>query len=135
MQPLDECNTALPVYPDVDISLLQSGPFVTGPTGPSYTSTDFGIPNDQKNQTVDITMLPGVPNQIPPVAFKWTQSSNSASWVITHNLNFFPNVTVFDSSTTSWQIGNELEGDVQHIDKKTLHILFSRPVKGTAILS
>jgi hypothetical protein len=135
MQPLDECNIALPVYPDVDISLLQSGPFVTGPTGPSYTSTDFGIPNDQKNQTVDITMLPGVPNQLPPIAYKHTQNASSNTWTIVHNLNFYPNVTVFDSSGSIWQEGTQTEGNVVHIDNKHLTIHFSVPLSGTAILS
>lgn len=124
-----------PIYPEVDIALLQGGTPFTGPTGPSYSDPNFGIPNDQAVPEIDISLLPGVPNQQPVGAFKWTQSSNSAVWVINHNLNFFPNVTVFDSSTTSWQVGNELEGDVQHIDNKTLHILFSLPVKGTALLS
>lgn len=112
-------NPAL--YPEVDISLL-------GPAG--------GInPNSPNYPEVDISLLPGVPNQLPPLAYKHVQAASVDVWTITHNLNFYPNVTVFDSSGTTWQQGNIVEGDVVHVSKKVLEIHFSMPVNGTAILS
>jgi hypothetical protein len=131
----DNCQIPQPAYPEVDIALLQSGEPFEGPTGPSYSDPNFGIPNDQAQPEVDIALLPGVPNQMPPLAYKHSQSASSAIWTITHDLNFYPNVTVFDSSGSSWEQGNTVEGDVVHISKKVLEIHFSMPINGTAILS
>jgi hypothetical protein len=117
----DNCDTSLPVYPEVDISLL-------GPTG--------GInPNSPGYPEIDITLLPGVPAQQQVLAYKHTQNASSTTWTIVHNLNFYPNVTVFDSSGSIWQEGTQTEGNVVHIDNKHLTIHFSVPLAGTAILS
>jgi hypothetical protein len=124
-----------PYYPEVDIALLQGGAPFTGPTGPSFSDPNFGIPNDQAKAEVDIALLPGVPNQLQTVSYKHSQSASSTTWTITHNLNFYPNVTVFDSSGTTWQQGNIVEGDVVHVSKKVLEVHFSMPINGTAILS
>ena len=64
-----------------------------------------------------------------PVAYVHTQGTVAASWLIEHNLGFFPNVTVIDSS------GATCEGDVAHIDSNTLTIQFSGGFTGTAYLS
>jgi hypothetical protein len=64
-----------------------------------------------------------------PVAFTHNQDTIAASWLIEHNLGFFPNVTVIDSS------GSTCEGDVAHIDNNTLTIQFSGGFTGTAYLS
>jgi hypothetical protein len=135
MQPLDECQITGPVYPEVDIALLQGGNPTVAPTGPSYSNPNFGIPNDQAQPEVDVTLLPGVPGQIPPVAYKHNQTASANVWHITHNLSFYPNVTVFDSSGTTWQEGNTVEGDVVHTSTRVLEIHFSMPINGTAILS
>ena len=127
--------TVPPKFPEVDIALLQSGAPWVGPTGPTFGDPHFGIPNTEAQAEVDIALLPGVPNQGQRIAYKHSQTANVATWVITHNLNFYPNVTVFDSSGTTWQEGNEVEGDVVHISNKVLHINFSEPIHGTAILS
>jgi hypothetical protein len=105
-----------------------------GPTGPTFGDPNFGIPNTEAQPEVDIALLPGVPNQLV-VAFKHVQSANSNIWTIRHNLNFYPNVTVFDSSGTTWQEGNQVEGDIVHTDNRNLVINFSVPLTGTAILS
>jgi hypothetical protein len=117
----DNCNESLPVYPEVDISLL-------GPTG--------GInPNSPGYPEIDISLLPGVPNESQPVAYRHTQNAVSNTWTIAHNLNFYPNVTVFDSSGSTWQEGTQIEGNVVHTDNKHLTIHFSAAISGTAILS
>ena len=128
-------NPAAPKLPEVDIALLQGGEPWVGPTGPSFSDPNFGIPNDQAQPEVDIALLPGVPNQSVPVGYKHSQNASSVAWTINHNLRFYPNVTVFDSSGTTWQEGNTVEGDVVHINKNSLVINFSMPVNGTAILS
>lgn len=134
-QLIDNCDIPQPAYPEVDTALLQGGEPFVGPTGPSYSDPNFGIPNDQAQPEVDIALLPGVPGQIPPLGYKHSQSAPAATWHITHNLNFYPNVTVFDSSGNTWEEGNTVEGDVVHISKKVLEINFSMPINGTAILS
>lgn len=64
-----------------------------------------------------------------PVAYVHSQGTVAASWIVVHNLGFFPNVTVIDSS------GATCEGDVAHIDSNTLTIQFSGGFTGTAYLS
>ena len=63
------------------------------------------------------------------VSFTHTQSSPLTTWTVVHNLNFFPNVTVFDSGES------QIEGSVLHIDETTLSITFSTAISGKAHLS
>lgn len=53
----------------------------------------------------------------------------SATWVITHNLNKYPSVTVVDSS------GTVVEGDVQYDSLNQVTITFSGGFKGKATLN
>lgn len=123
-------NPSAPKYPEVDISLLNGGnPDYVAPTGPSYSSPNFGIPQEIYNPELDITLLPGVPNQLPKIAYKHTQLASSNLWTINHNLNFFPNVTVFDSA------GSMVEGSVTHTDNRHLTVAFSAAISGYAALS
>ena len=117
----DNCDFNPSIYPEVDISLLSPSGGVN-PNSPGYPE-------------IDITLLPGVPGQSPPLGYKHSQSAASDAWVVTHNLNFYPNVTVFDSSGNTWEEGNTVEGDVVHISTRVLEIHFSVPINGTAILS
>jgi len=64
-----------------------------------------------------------------PIAYVHNQDTVAASWLIEHNLGFFPNVTVIDSS------GATVEGDVAHVDNNTLTIQFSGAFTGVAYLS
>jgi len=63
------------------------------------------------------------------VAFTHSQLSSSNTWTIVHNLDFYPNVTVFDSA------GSMVEGSVTHSSKTTLTIAFSAAISGKAYLS
>lgn len=63
------------------------------------------------------------------VAYKHNQSTPLSTWTIIHNLNFFPNVTVFDSAES------QVEGAVTHIDETRLTISFSSAIAGKAHLS
>lgn len=82
-----------------------------GPQGPAGTS---GVSSDE---IVDI------------VAYTHNQGAVSASWTISHNLNFYPNVTVFDSA------GTQVEGNTVHTNETTLTITFSSAISGKAHLS
>lgn len=132
--------------PEKDIALLQqyTEEVVTPP--PGYTDLDFGNPNDQANQVIDITLLPGVPGQRGPAgptgatgatgpqgpsgqSFTYTPADARTTWIIAHNLGFNPNVTVSDS------VGTEYFGQISYTNSNSLTLTFSQAVYGTAYLS
>lgn len=61
--------------------------------------------------------------------FEFTQAVPSITWSITHNLAFYPNVTVVDSGN------NVVIGEVDYIDNNSLTITFSASFSGKAYLS
>ena len=63
------------------------------------------------------------------LAYEHTQGSVSASWVITHNLGFKPNVTVVDSAGTIY------EGEITYTNSNSLTVSFSQAFSGKAYLS
>jgi hypothetical protein len=63
------------------------------------------------------------------VSYVHNQGAASAAWTVNHNLNFFPNVTVYDSA------GSMVEGTVNHTNQVTLSITFSAAISGKAHLS
>jgi hypothetical protein len=63
------------------------------------------------------------------VAYTHTQSVSSNTWVINHNLDFFPNVTVADSS------GAICEGEIDYPNMNSLTITFTGAFSGKAYLS
>lgn len=63
------------------------------------------------------------------VSYTHNQLATSNLWTINHNLNFHPNVTVYDSG------GSMVEGTVNHTNAVTLTINFSDPISGKAHLS
>ncbi|CAB4129423.1 hypothetical protein UFOVP115_9 [uncultured Caudovirales phage] len=95
-----------------DVSVYTSTPGPTGPQGPT---------GEQGPQ--------GDPGPTQTLAYKHTQIASSTTWSITHNLNFLPNVTTFDSA------GNMVEGSITHIDTNNLTVAFSAPITGIAVLS
>lgn len=58
-----------------------------------------------------------------------TQASASVQWNITHNLKFYPSVTIVDSGE------NYVVGDVQYIDWNNLVLTFTHSFAGKAYLS
>lgn len=58
--------------------------------------------------------------------YSHVQGSPSSSWSITHSLNKYPAITVFDSS------GNEVEGDVVYSNLNQVVLTFSAAFAGTA---
>lgn len=58
-----------------------------------------------------------------------TQTTASDTWVIVHNLNKFPSVTVIDSA------GNEVIGEVIYNDANQVTLKFEGGFKGTATLN
>ena len=61
--------------------------------------------------------------------FTYEQSVASAEWVITHNLNKRPSITVVDSSDTVWY------GEYEYNDLNTVTLRFNAPFTGKAYLN
>lgn len=57
------------------------------------------------------------------------QTSPASTWIIIHNMGFFPQVTVVDST------GEQVEGEVDYIDANTVNVTFSSAFSGKAYLS
>jgi len=64
-----------------------------------------------------------------PTTFIFTQDIPTPVWVIIHNLNKYPSVTVVDTA------GTEVEGQVEYIDSNTIIITFSVGFAGKAYLN
>jgi len=78
---------------------------------------------------VNLNQITVGPINQPNVAYTHTQGAASASWVITHNLGWNPNVTVQDSALTT------VEGNVNYTNANSLTITFSGAFSGKAYLS
>ena len=63
------------------------------------------------------------------VAYVHTQGAVSTTWTITHNLGFYPNVTVQDSA------GNIVEGEISYLTSASLIATFQAGFSGKAYLS
>jgi hypothetical protein len=62
-------------------------------------------------------------------AYRHVQGVSSNSWAITHNLGFYPNVTVVDSG------GSIVEGEISYTNSNSLTVSFQASFSGTAYLS
>ena len=70
--------------------------------------------------------ISGVAND---VSYQHVQGASSAIWTITHNLNFYPNITTMDSA------GAACEGEIEYLNRNTVRVTFSSPFSGEAYLS
>jgi hypothetical protein len=141
--------------PEKDITFLQSTTEEVVSPPPGYENVDFGQPNSEANQVIDITLLPGVPGQRGPQgstgpagnagptgptgatgpsgpsggSFVYTPPDARNVYTISHNLGYQPNVMVIDS------VGTEYFGTVLYNNSNSLTITFSSAVYATAYLS
>ena len=83
---------------------------------------------------VNVVVAAGTPGgggtTLAQTTFQYSQATASAQWNITHNLGFYPSVSVVDSSGT--QI---FPGSVQYPDANHVNLTFSSAVGGYAYLS
>jgi hypothetical protein len=63
------------------------------------------------------------------VSYTHLQTSASDTWSISHDLGFYPNVTIQDLS------GNIYEGEISYSTENSLVLTFSTPITGKAYLS
>ena len=102
----------------------------TGAQGTAGSEGLQGISGAALDNTDDLTE--GTTNKyftIGRVSYEHTQGVTSASWVITHNLGFKPNVTVVDSA------GNIVEGEIAYTNSNSLTVSFSSAFSGKAYIS
>jgi len=106
------------VESEVSNNLLEETDSGTGSGGeiiyPDYTS---GV----VSPTVIPTSRSGV--------FEYTQSEASDTWLITHNLGFYPSVELFNS------LRGEVEGNVTHVSRNAVSVTFNMPISGYARLN
>jgi hypothetical protein len=132
------------------IDLQAVGP--AGPTGPRGATGPAGLtgPAGSQGPTGPASTVPGpvggtgatgpVGPQGPTgpqgpagttqtVAFHYVQASAASVWTIVHNLSFYPNVAVVDSS------GRQVWADVSYVNATTVQLNFSTAFGGDAYLS
>ena len=114
---------------------------VQGRTGAQGTqgvqgTTGVGSQGVQGSSGTGIQGTQGVQGPVGPsgagaqtLAYAHTQGSASDTWVIAHNLNFMPNVTVQDSA------GNIVEGEITYTNTNSLTVSFASAFSGKAYLS
>ena len=102
-----------------------------GPSGPPNVLAIGTVTTGTTGVTITGTAPSQVLNFVLPVGGTYThnQSTASATWTITHNLNFRPAVSVVDSG------GNHVIGDVNYVSVNVLTVSFSAPFGGSAYLS
>jgi hypothetical protein len=93
------------------------------------TPAPGGIPgvNEISPPGVNLVVVEGALTQI--VAYHHLQNTPSNIWTITHNLDFYPNVTAVDSG------GSICEGEIAYTNKNSLVITFTSAFSGQAYLS
>jgi len=65
------------------------------------------------------------------VKYVHTQSSVSNDWTITHNLGYFPNVTILDNENPP----RIVEADIRYLNTSSVRIIMNTSMSGTAYLS
>jgi len=106
---------------DVSFGGPQGIPGPTGPTGATGSTGPTGPAGSTGPQ--------GPAGATQVVSYTHTQNAVSLSWVITHNLGFYPNVVVTDSA------GTVVEGDISFQSVNQFTITLTHAISGYAYLS
>lgn len=140
-------GTIANIASDTDKFLMSDGgviKYVTGATLATYIGavTDADIivsatvvPNTVDSSgaidtTINLNQTDGgvIPIELTQ-SFRHIQSSNSTSWVVTHNLGYRPSVTIIDID------GDVVNGDIVYNTLNQLTLNFSTAIKGEAYLN
>jgi hypothetical protein len=119
------------------IEISQGGPQgIQGPAGPTGTTGSTG-PTGATGATGAAGATgatgpqgaqgPAGPSQV--IAYTHLQNAVSLTWVITHNLGFYPNIVVLDSA------GTVVEGDFSYASVNQMTVTLSQAISGYAYLS
>lgn len=99
----------------------------TGPRGPQGIQGEDGPPGPQGEDGPPGPQ--GPPGETQVISYLHDQITPAADWNVTHDLGFYPNVTVVDSANTA------VEGIVEYVDVNSLIIHFTASFGGKAFLS
>ena len=72
---------------------------------------------------------PGSTSVVGTIAYIHTQNDPLDTWLVSHNLGFFPAVSIVDSADTV------VEGQVRYVDENNIEITFGSAFGGRAYLS
>jgi hypothetical protein len=109
---------------DVVVTTQVTG--ATGATGPGVAAGGTTGQILSKTSSADYATQ-WVNNQT--ISYTHLQNAVSLSWVITHNLGFYPNVVITDSA------GTVVEGDLSYASVNQLTVTLSHAISGYAYLS
>ena len=70
-------------------------------------------------------------NPVNHVRYEHVQTEVSNSWLIQHNLNFYPNVTILDNDSPP----RIIEADIRYVDANSVRINMNVSMSGTAYLT
>lgn len=91
------------------------------------TNATLTVVDDPDAGEVDITF--GVSLANLAISYVHNQGVAQATWTITHNLGFYPNVVTQDST------GTTVEGDIAYVSLNQLTVTFAGAMSGMAYLS
>lgn len=91
----------------------------------NFTLTWGGVELSAVSETIQAILIAGAAG--PQLSF--IQAIPSYVWTINHAFGFKPNIETFDTP------GDQIEGDVFHVNSSQCTITFSYPTTGTAVLS
>jgi hypothetical protein len=115
---------------DVSFGGPQGIPGPTGPTGATGSTGPTGATGSTgPTGPAGSTGPQGPAGATQVVSYTHTQNAVSLSWVITHNLGFYPNVVVTDSA------GTVVEGDISFQSVNQFTITLTHAISGYAYLS
>lgn len=117
----DKGDAATIAIGDVDTGLPGSNAAVVNVGTPGDAVFDFVIPQGPVG--------PQGPAGLDTGFFRHNQSAPAATWVVEHNLGYYPSVSVQDSA------GTNVFGDVVYLDQNNLTITFRNAFGGYANLS
>ena len=122
-------NNVTTVIAPAEQTLEVHDPGVAGP--PNSLSIGTVTSGETPAVTITGTSPSQTLNFVLPTGGIYThnQGSSSSTWVITHNLGYFPSVTVVDNGN------NVVIGDVSYISANQVSISFSASFGGKAYLS
>lgn len=107
---------------------LASGAGGGGGGGADEVFIGPGDPGGSYELWVDSDETPPQP-EIVNITYTHVQATPAAVWTITHNLGWYPNVTVIDSG------GSVVEGEIAYLSNVQVRLTFSGAFSGTAYLS
>lgn len=96
----------------------------------TYVNDIISITTPSGTTSYGQTTTPTSPTVVlPEIAYSHIQGTASATWTITHNLDFYPNVTILDSA------GTIVEGEIAYTSRNQVVLTFSAAFSGKAYLS